>query len=121
MPLLNIIIPVYKARDTLPDTLNSLMAQTRHNFITTIVNDCDGIDYSDIIEKYRKFLSIKYIVREENGGPGLACQTGLDENYKSTPMCDYVMFVDADDMLMPRAVDLLYTEAKKNFVDLVSG
>ena len=82
MPLLNIIIPVYKARDTLPDTLNSLMAQTRHNFITTIVNDCDGIDYSDIIEKYRKFLSIKYIVREENGGPGLACQTGLDENYK---------------------------------------
>ena len=121
MPLLNIIIPVYKARDTLPDTLNSLMAQTRHNFITTIVNDCDGIDYSDIIEKYRKFLSIKYIVREENGGPGLACQTGLDENYKSTPMCDYVMFVDADDMLMPRAVDLLYTEAKKNFADIVSG
>lgn len=113
--MLNLVIPVYKAVEVLPDLLNSLVAQTRHNFITTIVNDCDGLDYSDIIEKYRKLgLHIRYFELPENKGPGVARQYGFD----SEKMCDYVMFCDADDRIMPYAVEFLYTHTKGACADV---
>lgn len=105
-------IPCWHARETLPKGLDSLVAQTRDRFITCLSIDGDGEDYSDIIETYRaRGLKIRVINSPENGGPGIARQRIID-----TTQCDYIMFMDADDMLMPRAVDILYTTAKaKNF------
>ena len=50
--MVNVAIPVYKARSTLPYCLNSLVAQTKNMFLVTLVQDGDGEDYSDIIEEY---------------------------------------------------------------------
>lgn len=33
--------------------------------------------------------------------------------------CDFIIFLDADDILMPRAVELLYSSAKKGNYDIV--
>lgn len=113
--MLEIGIPVYKARDTLPKGLDSLVAQTRDNFIVCLSIDADGEDYSDIIKEYRnRGLKIRVINAEENGGPGAARQRVLD-----TTQCDYIMFMDADDMLLPRAVELLYVQAKIQNLDIV--
>lgn len=116
--MLNIIIPLYKGRDTLPKTLDSLVAQTKTMFIVTIVNDADGEDYSTILDDYRaRGLHINYYVLKENSGPGVARQYGFDQN----KLCDYVMFLDADDLLMPRAVEVLYTAAKQEDADIMTG
>ena len=116
--MVNVIIPTYKARDTLPKALDSLVAQTKKTFVVTIVQDGDGEDYSDIISEYRKRgLGIRILILQENRGPGGARQAGMDTD----PMCDYFMFLDADDMLMPRAVEILYREAKGNDADIVSS
>ena len=113
--MLEIGIPVYKARDTLPKGLDSLVAQTKNNFIVCLSIDADGEDYSDIIKEYKhRGLKIRVINAEENGGPGIARQRILD-----TTQCDYIMFMDADDMLMPRAVQLLYIQAKIQNLDIV--
>ena len=78
----NVIIPTYKARDTLPDLLNTLVAQTTNMFFVTIVQDCDGEDYSDIIQEYQKRgLKIKLITLNENMGPGVARQAGIKFTY----------------------------------------
>lgn len=66
-------------------------------------------------------MPIRYIRCDVNGGPGMARQIGFDANFNTKPSCDYVMFVDADDMLYPRAVDVLYTEAKKKGADVVKS
>ena len=116
--MLKIIIPVYKARATLPKTLDSLVAQTKSMFLVTLVQDCDNEDYSDIIEEYRRRgLKIEIMTLNENGGPGVARQAGMDNDQ----MCDYFMFVDSDDMLTPMAVDILYREAKKRKADVVTS
>ena len=116
--LVNIIIPTYKARETLPNALDSLVAQTKKMFMVTIVQDHDDEDYSDIIkEYYRRGLKIWLIQTPENVGPGRARQYGIDK----TNMCDYCMFLDADDMLLPRAVEVLYHEAKLQDADLISS
>ena len=116
--MVDVIIPTYKARETLPKALDSLVAQTKKMFITTIVQDGDGEDYSDIIEEYkRRGLQIRLIKLEENKGPGGARQAGMDAD----KMCDYFMFLDSDDMLFPRAIELLYREAKLHDADIVSS
>ena len=116
--MVNLIIPTYKARETLPKALDSLVAQTKKMFIVTIVQDCDGEDYSDIIEEYKsRGLQIRLVSLNDNRGPGGARQAGMDAD----KMCDYFMFLDSDDMLMPRAIELLYREAKLNDADIVSS
>lgn len=113
--MLNIIIPTYRARDTLPKALDSLVAQTKEMFLVTIVQDGDGEDYSDIIKKYKERGLKLFLLQKENGGPGPARQYGIDR----TKMCDYVMFLDSDDILNPRAIEILYQEAKKNDFDVL--
>lgn len=114
--MVNLIIPVYKSRETLPMALRSLLCQTKKMFITTLVQDCDGEDYTDIVEKYRnEGLVINLIQTPHNGGPGAARQYGIDH----CGMCEYVMFMDADDMLLPRAIEILHREIKGNDLDIV--
>lgn len=114
--MLNIIIPTYKARETLPRTLDSLVAQTKKMFMVTICQDGDDEDYSYILDEYRKRgLHISLLKSKTNKGPGMARQMGID----ASSMCDYIMFVDADDILMPRAVEILYAEAKAHDADMV--
>ena len=110
-------IPVYKARDTLPAALDSLVAQTKKNFIVCLSIDGDNEDYSDIIETYQnRGLKIRVIKSDVNRGAGGARQQVFD-----TTICDYVMFLDADDMFMPRAVEILYTNAKAKNYDILRG
>ena len=102
--IVDVIIPTYKARETLPKALDSLVAQTKKMFLVTIVQDCDGEDYGDIIEEYkRRGLVIRWVPLTENVGPGGARQAGMDSDL----MSEYFMFLDSDDMYTPRAIEIL--------------
>ena len=116
--MVNVIIPIYNARETLPKTLDSLVAQTKNLFIVTLVQDGDNEDYSDIIEEYmHRGLNIHLEVMPENVGPGLARQRGID----ISEQFEYVIFLDSDDLLQPRAIDVLTREVKKNDLDILSS
>jgi glycosyltransferase involved in cell wall biosynthesis len=116
--MVDIIIPTFRARETLPLALDSLVAQTKKLFIVTIVQDADGEDYTDIIEKYRvRGLKIRLLQMKKNGGPGAARQYGMDTDLKS----EFFMFMDSDDLLNPRAVEILSREIKINNADVVTS
>lgn len=116
--MINIIIPTYKARDTLADALNSLCSQTKKMFWVTIVQDYDEEDYSDIIDEFkRRGLHISLIQRKQNGGPGQARNNGI--NFSAQNNFEYIIFLDADDMLLPQAVEYLGREIAKNGADLI--
>ena len=115
--MLEIGIPVYKALDTLPKALDSLVAQTKNNFIVCLSIDGDGNEntYKEMVQEYiHRGLKMRIINSKKNEGPGIARQRILD-----TTQCDYIMFLDADDMLMPRAVEVLYEQAKREDYDIV--
>lgn len=110
-------IPVYKAKDTLPAALDSLVAQTKKNFVVCLSIDGDGEDYNDIIKTYQeRGLKIRVINSDINCGAGGARQKIFD-----TTICDYIMFLDADDLFTPRAVEMLYTTAKVKNYDILRG
>ena len=82
-------IPVYKARDTLPALLDSLVAQTDKNFEITMCADGEGDLYKDIVRVYTaRGLKIRYISLVENRGPGMVRQCILDNS-----KADYIISV----------------------------
>ena len=50
--MVEIGIPVYKARGTLQKLLDSIMAQTSDDYCVCLSIDGDGLDYSDILAPY---------------------------------------------------------------------
>ena len=110
-------IPVYNAVGFLTNALDSLVAQTEKDFSVCLSIDGDGHydEYKEMADEYiRRGLNIRIINNDENCGPGIARQRILD-----TTESDYIMFLDSDDMLMPRAVSILYKQAKQEEYDMV--
>lgn len=116
--MLNIIIPVFHSRKTLPDVLTSLSIQTTKDFFITIVQDGDEEDYSDIIAPFiEKGIAIKVMILPENIGPGLARQAAMDADNES----EFFMLCDADDLVMPQAVESLYRGITTQNLDIVTS
>ena len=114
--MVNIIIPVFHSRETLPRALKSLENQTERKFIVTIVVDGDGEKYEDITSATP--LNIHLIYLDKNYGPGFARQYALD---RTPEMFKWVMFLDSDDYLNPRAVEVLTYEAEHNNAEVVAS
>lgn len=84
---LSIIIPAYNAEKYLPE-LTSCLAQQMLPGVEVIIVD----DGSDIPVKCP--YSWAKVIRQENAGPGIARNTGLD-----AMTGEYFTFIDADDMV----------------------
>lgn len=114
---IDIIIPAFKVHNTLYQTLCSIAQQTYKDKVkVTIVNDCcpEG-SYYKIIKKFKKDLDIEEIKMPKNGGPGLARQYGIDNT-----KCPYIMFVDADDILLGMAaIENLYKGIEEHNVGVL--
>ena len=92
-PKIDVIIPAYKAQNTILRTLSSIaMQEIVEDLEVTIVNDCDGIGYQTFIDMFSPYMKIREIVMPKNGGPGDARQYGIDNT--TNPL---MTFIDADD------------------------
>ncbi|CAH8767331.1 glycosyltransferase [Paenibacillus dendritiformis] len=117
---LSIIIPVYNAQKKIKKTISSILNQTMDlNDIEVIfVDDCSTDRSVDIIQTYcKQYENFKlYQLEENSGSPSKPRNYGI---HKAT--ANYVMFLDADDILKENACNLLYFEASTNNYDLVRG
>lgn len=116
--MINIIIPTYNNKDTLTRTLSSISAQTNSKrIITTVIDDCSSEDISAIIELFKNVITINCAKLEKNlGKPGLVRQYGIDRTN-----CDYIMFLDADDVLAPNAVEILNNAIRQDGYEYINS
>ena len=114
---MTIIIPVYNVEDYIYECLESLHNQTNQNFYTLFVDDC-GTDKSiQIINEYLesgKLHNAKIVRRKKNGGLSAARNSGLKE-----ANTDYVVFLDSDDFLDTRAVEVFVESIEKYHSDVL--
>lgn len=99
MALVDIIIPAYKAEDTIDRAIASIACQTvAKDVVVNIIDDCGPVDgaYAYLINKYSGIFScgIRIMRTCVNGGPGVARQYGIDHT-----SCPFIVFLDADDTL----------------------
>lgn len=88
----SVIIPFYNSERTLPRCIESLVCQQRTDVEIILVNDGSTDGSESIIRTYEnKYPQLVYL-RQENGGPSRARNTGL-----SHATGEFVTFVDSDD------------------------
>ncbi len=89
---LSVIIPVYKAENTIRRCLDSLLIHPHEDTEIILINDGSPDTSGEICKEYAgMYPEIRYI-EKENGGVSTARNMGLD-----IAQGEYVVFVDSDD------------------------
>lgn len=111
---LSVIMPVYNYEDIIEGTIESVLNQkTKYNYELIIVDDGSRQAAKDILEKYKSNPKVK-VIHQENGGIGVARNTGLNN-----AVGKYIMFVDCDDTVHDDIVEVLMSKATENDIDMV--
>lgn len=118
--MIDIIIPFYNEENNLDKLMGSICAQTKdHAFMVTFVNDWSTDSSVAILERWKEFVSFPMQIitpPQKLKYPGLVRQYGIEHT-----KCDYIMFCDGDDELMPQAVEYLNRAAKVKNADIVAS
>ena len=112
----SVIIPAYNAEKYVKECLNSVLNQTYQNIEIIVINDGSKDGTKAILDEYTQAASNIVVIHTENGGVSRARNIGLD-NVSG----NYIMFLDADDLLVPNAVELLLQDLKNNNADIAVG
>lgn len=107
--MINIIVPVYKAHDTIQVTLHSIAMQRYVEYNTHLIVDGEEIGSYDYLKDFFD-VTIHYL--PVNSGPAVARQYGIDNTE-----AEFITFVDADDTLLT-SLSLYYMQ--RNFTDNVA-
>lgn len=93
--LIDVIIPAYNIADAmLFRCLSSIAFQDiLSDLQVTIVDDASTTEnYEEVANHFRPFMNVQVLRLQENGGPGVARQYGIDHTSNG-----YLVFIDADD------------------------
>lgn len=98
----SVIVPIYNAEKYLSDCIDSILAQTYKNLEIILVDDGSTDNSPGICDEYAKKDDRIKVIHKQNGGVSSARNTGLD-----AMTGDYVTFVDGDDLINVRFVEIL--------------
>ncbi len=111
---ISIIIAAYNVEKYIPKTLKSLNQQTANNFEVVLVDDGSKDKTLAIIQKFQEISKFPLkLITQKNSGVSSARNRGLEE-----AKGDYLIFVDSDDYLDQRFVELLHQSIITNKTDL---
>src|SRR5919112_3168501 len=99
--LVSVIIPSYNHAHYLGEAIESVLSQSYRNFEIIVVDDGSTDNTSEVASHYEEVR----LVRQENRGLAGARNSGLAEAEG-----EYLVFLDADDRLLPRALEVNLTE-----------
>lgn len=97
----SVVVPVYNNRTTVADAVRSVFAQTAVPAEVLVVDDGSTDGSAEVVEQ--EFGGRVLVIRQPNGGPSRARNTGIDA--ASQPL---VAFLDADDVWHPRKLEVQY-------------
>ena len=99
---LSIIIPVYNAEKYIGECIKSILQCDSSDIEIIIINDGSKDKSLSIIKEYQKNDKRIYVIDKKNEGVSIARNTGIKE-----AKGDWIMFVDADDILTNDWFDII--------------
>ena len=110
MDLISIILPYYKKRNFIDETIKSILSQSYKKFeLIIIYDDTDKTDLFFLKKLTRDNPKIKIIINKFNIGVGRSRNKGL---LKSNGK--YICFIDADDIWKKNKLKIQINFMKKN-------
>ena len=113
--LVSIIVPVYNTGEYLVPCLQSLCDQSYKNLEIILVDDGSTDGSGAICDEFAQRDDRVRVIHQKNTGVSSARNAGLD-----LASGDYLTFVDADDGLLPEAVETALRYLRENDADVVT-
>lgn len=113
--MINIIVPSYNQAGYLREALDSCLNQTEHCFIT-IVDDGSTDNSLEIAREYAKEGNVQ-VISQTNKGLASARNTGIMNTRNDD---DYLLFLDADDVLLPDAIEKIEKVIEETNADIIA-
>lgn len=117
----SILVPIYNVEKYIGRCAESLFSQTYKDIEYVFVDDCTpdgsvGVLRSVMARYPEREAQVRIIRNGSNSGIGAVRQRLIDESTGCS-----VTFVDSDDYLPPRAVELMCAEMERSGADIVDG
>jgi teichuronic acid biosynthesis glycosyltransferase TuaG len=110
MSLVSIILPYFKKKEFLEETINSILTQTYKNFEIILIDDEISLSSKDLLNKLsKKDERIKLIKNEKNIGAGPSRNIAIKHSQGN-----YIAFCDCDDLWLPKKLEIQLKFLKKN-------
>ncbi len=113
MPLISVIVPVYKVEAYLPACVDSILAQSYTDFELILVDDGSPDHCGEMCDSYAQKDARVRVIHQKNGGLSAARNTGMD-----AATGEYITFVDSDDLVAPMYLKALYSGLIENNADI---
>ena len=111
---LSIIIPVYNVADWLPETVDSVLAQSFRDFELILVDDGATDGSGEICDSYAARDARVRVIHQKNAGVSAARNTGV-----AAAKGDYIGFTDSDDIIEKDMYAVMMSLAEKHNADVV--
>lgn len=106
--IISVVIPAYNAGAYINACLKSVVTQREASFEVIVVNDGSTDDTAEICKKWAGIYSNLVYIEQENQGQGTARNIAI-RHAKG----EWLVFLDADDMLLPGALAYLEKHASE--------
>ena len=113
MPEISVIVPVYKAEAYLADCVGSLLSQSFRDFEVILVDDGSPDNCGRLCDAYAAEHDCITVIHQENRG-----QSAARNHAMTQAKGNWICFVDSDDLIHPRMLELLYRAARENNADI---
>lgn len=90
----SVVIPAYNAASVISRAIDSVLAQTCHNFEIIVINDCSTDETVNILNRYSKQIILLNLTQNQGVGYARNCGIGVSRGR-------YIAFLDADDYWQP--------------------
>lgn len=114
MPKFSIILPVYNTEKYIKECVDSVLAQTFHDYECIVIDDGCTDNSIQIIEKCIGDNKKFHIYHENNSGLSVARNFGI-----SKAEGEYLVFLDSDDFLDKNALNILNSELNSRDIDVI--
>ena len=104
----SVIVPVYRAEAYLHRCIDSILGQTYPDFELILIDDGSPDSCGTICDEYAAKDSRVVVVHQENRGVSAARNRGVQ-----IASGEYVTFVDCDDWVAPKYLEILYSNAQQ--------
>lgn len=110
----SVIIPVYNVEKYLEKCIQSVINQSLKDIEIILVDDGSGDLSGKICDDFAKCDSRVKVIHQKNQGPSAARNKGIEISKG-----EYISFVDSDDYLDEKMLEVLYNKGKEHNIDIV--
>lgn len=114
MELISVIVPVYKVEKYLNQCIKSIVMQSYKNLEILLIDDGSPDRCGLICDEWKKRDMRIKVIHKENEGLSKARNDGLNMSKGK-----YIVFVDSDDLIAPKMIEILFLTLKQKNADIV--